>query len=123
MVDAVDEDEAAIEGQFTAAARGAHFYLLTEAALHRLPMNPVNVVVGATLLQTSNSTPGKSIITGQPFESHSKNSSRKALFSCDWAFQEKELCCRFRSWRVSAGGRAPMNYDSFYPTFCAAAQA
>jgi hypothetical protein len=60
MVDAVDEDEAAIEGQCTAAARGAHFYLLTEAALHRLPMNPVNVVVGATLLQTSNSTPGKS---------------------------------------------------------------
>ena len=63
-----------------------------------------------------------SIITGQPFESHSKNSSRKALFSCDWALQEKELCCRVRSWRVSAGGRAPMNYDSFYPTFCAAAQ-
>ena len=68
-------------------------------------------------------TPGLSVITGQPFESRSKNSSRKALFSCDWVFQEKELCFRFRSWRVSAGGRAPMNYDSLYPTLCAAAQA
>jgi hypothetical protein len=67
--------------------------------------------------------PGLSVITGQPLESHSKNSSRKALFSCDWIFQEKELCFRFRSWRVSAGGRAPMNYDSFYPTFYAATQA
>ena len=63
-----------------------------------------------------------SIITGRPFESHSKSSSRKALFSCDWAFQEKKLWFRFSSWRVSAGDRAPMNYDSFYPTFCAAAQ-
>src|SRR5205807_2633875 len=46
-----------------------------------------------------------SIITGQPFESHFKNSSRKALFSRDWVFHEKQLCFRFRSWRVSAGGR------------------
>ena len=68
-------------------------------------------------------TSGLSVITGQSFESHCKNSGRKALFSCDWIFQEKELCFRFRSWRVSAGGRAPMNYDSLYPTFCAAAQA
>src|SRR6516225_2417755 len=71
-------------------------------------------------LAVANSISGSSVITGQPFESHSKNSSRKALFSCDWIFQEKELCFRFRSWRVSAGGRAPMNYDSFYQTFCAA---
>jgi hypothetical protein len=39
-VDAVDEDGAAIEGQFTAVARGANFYLLTETALYKLLMNP-----------------------------------------------------------------------------------
>ena len=40
VVDAVDEDGAAIEGQFTAVARGANFYLLTDAAMYKLPMNP-----------------------------------------------------------------------------------
>ncbi len=52
-----------------------------------------------------------------------KSCSRKALFSCDWIFQEKELRFRLRSWQVNTGGRAPMNYDSLYPTFCPAAQA
>jgi hypothetical protein len=40
VVDAVDEDGAAIEGQFTTVARGANFYLVTNAALYKLPMNP-----------------------------------------------------------------------------------
>jgi hypothetical protein len=38
-------------------------------------------------------------------------------------FEEKELRFRLRSWQVNVGEQSPIDYDSLYPIFWAAAQA
>jgi hypothetical protein len=42
LVDLVDEDGTNIEGHFTSVSRGAHFYLTTETALYKLPIETLN---------------------------------------------------------------------------------
>jgi len=64
------------------------------------------------------------IITGQSYESHPEKSIEEAVFSSSWIFlQEEGAPLPAQILGGQCRGRAPMSYDSVYPTFCLGAQA